>query len=242
MSTYTSEIPPRVQMACSNCRQRKVKCITQSEKTVCLRCQHNGLLCEYVATERQARSKDSAPFEHSTSESGNTGAAQATSYHNHGPSPTYGTKNPPEGAKPPYMYSGAPLMPMAHPPPINPQASSLYRPPHQRQSPLHASFPHQPGPPTPYTSNMRTPNVPSVPTQPTQQHPYPSPSHNPAGYPMQYEYNSNYDWNASNPVASVRQDLVTVEGIARELVRKDTYDVKFSHACGKICKLKGTRK
>ncbi|KAJ7475553.1 hypothetical protein B0H11DRAFT_1917726 [Mycena galericulata] len=125
MSTYTSEIPLRVQMACSNCRQRKVKCITPSEKTVCLRCQHNGLLCEYVATERQARSKDSAPFEHSTSESGNTGAAQATSSHNHGPSPTYA-------------------------------------------------------------------------------------------------------------VASVREDLVTVEGIARELVRKDTYDVKFSHACGKI--------
>ncbi|KAJ7491524.1 hypothetical protein B0H11DRAFT_1010279 [Mycena galericulata] len=136
MSTYTSEIPPRVQMACSNCRKRKVKCITQSEKTVCLRCQHNGLLCEYVATERQARSKDSAPFEHSTPDSGNTRATQATSSHNHGPSPTYGPKNPPEGAKPPYMYSGAPLMPMAHPPPINPEASSLYRPPHPASEPL----------------------------------------------------------------------------------------------------------
>ncbi|KAJ7433700.1 hypothetical protein B0H11DRAFT_2374887 [Mycena galericulata] len=198
MSSYTSELPPRVQMACSNCRKRKVKCITQPEQMVCLRCQHNGLLCEYIATEKQARSKDSTPFEHTTPESGNTGATQATSAHNHGPSPTYGTNNSSEGAKPSHMYFEAPLMPTTNPPPINPQASSLYRPPHQRQSPIYPSFPHHPIPPTPYTSNMGTPNYSPVPNRPTQQSPYPSPSRTPPGYPMQYEYNSNYDWNASN--------------------------------------------
>jgi hypothetical protein len=64
------ELPARVAVACSNCRDRKVKvcrrhpaaatilmgssqCIHESQQTACMRCQFNGLLCQYVATERQ---------------------------------------------------------------------------------------------------------------------------------------------------------------------------------------------
>ncbi|KAJ7200842.1 hypothetical protein GGX14DRAFT_571846 [Mycena pura] len=47
------EVPKRVAVACSNCRERKIKCITESQDAPCMRCHFNGMPCEYVATERQ---------------------------------------------------------------------------------------------------------------------------------------------------------------------------------------------
>ncbi|KAJ7468941.1 hypothetical protein B0H11DRAFT_1395204 [Mycena galericulata] len=47
-STFTKR--SRVYIACSNCRRRKIKCITDdSEQTSCARCMRKGLLCEYLA-------------------------------------------------------------------------------------------------------------------------------------------------------------------------------------------------
>ncbi|KAF8209209.1 hypothetical protein K438DRAFT_2066212 [Mycena galopus ATCC 62051] len=46
MSHSAFEIPTRVPVACSNCRDRKVK-------TSCMRCHFNGLTCQYVATKKQ---------------------------------------------------------------------------------------------------------------------------------------------------------------------------------------------
>ncbi|KAJ6465399.1 hypothetical protein C8R45DRAFT_1173942 [Mycena sanguinolenta] len=56
------ELPTRVSVACKHCRERKVKCIHDSQETSCLRCQLNGLSCEYVATKKQQeRSRNVCP-------------------------------------------------------------------------------------------------------------------------------------------------------------------------------------
>ncbi|KAJ7627946.1 hypothetical protein DFH06DRAFT_1442278 [Mycena polygramma] len=43
----------RVALACSNCRERKVKCVHEARGTSCMRCMLNGLSCQYLATEKQ---------------------------------------------------------------------------------------------------------------------------------------------------------------------------------------------
>ncbi|KAJ7169208.1 hypothetical protein C8R43DRAFT_1121095 [Mycena crocata] len=48
MSYSAFEVPKRVQVACAHCRARKIKCITESQQKTCMRCQHNGLDCEYI--------------------------------------------------------------------------------------------------------------------------------------------------------------------------------------------------
>ncbi|KAK6988595.1 hypothetical protein R3P38DRAFT_273439 [Favolaschia claudopus] len=53
MSPSPFELPTRVAVACSNCRDRKVKCIHESDQASCMRCQLNGLSCQYVATKKQ---------------------------------------------------------------------------------------------------------------------------------------------------------------------------------------------
>ncbi|KAF7318237.1 Zn(2)-C6 fungal-type domain-containing protein [Mycena chlorophos] len=47
------DIPKRVAVACANCRERKIKCITESKEKACLRCHFNGMQCTYLATEKQ---------------------------------------------------------------------------------------------------------------------------------------------------------------------------------------------
>ncbi|KAJ7055439.1 hypothetical protein C8F01DRAFT_1373612 [Mycena amicta] len=47
------DIPKRVAVACSNCRERKIKCITESKEKSCMRCHFNGMDCTYLATEKQ---------------------------------------------------------------------------------------------------------------------------------------------------------------------------------------------
>nr|GAT57107.1 predicted protein [Mycena chlorophos] len=46
-------VPKRVAVACAHCRERKIKCITESKDKSCLRCQFNGIQCTYLATEKQ---------------------------------------------------------------------------------------------------------------------------------------------------------------------------------------------
>nr|GAT44822.1 predicted protein [Mycena chlorophos] len=47
------ELPKRVMMACSHCRERKIKCITDSTEVPCMRCHLTGLSCSYIATRKQ---------------------------------------------------------------------------------------------------------------------------------------------------------------------------------------------
>ncbi|KAJ3967536.1 hypothetical protein EV361DRAFT_487360 [Lentinula raphanica] len=55
MSTLPANSPAtrrrRAQIACRNCRKRKIKCVTNEEPphNPCERCQRKGLICEYVA-------------------------------------------------------------------------------------------------------------------------------------------------------------------------------------------------
>ncbi|KAF7342321.1 Zn(2)-C6 fungal-type domain-containing protein [Mycena venus] len=59
MSQSLFDIPKRVAVACSNCRDRKVKCIHESSQRSCMRCRFNGLPCQYIATRKQrARSRN----------------------------------------------------------------------------------------------------------------------------------------------------------------------------------------
>ncbi|KAJ6554826.1 hypothetical protein B0H19DRAFT_1263121 [Mycena capillaripes] len=50
----------RVVIACSNCRERKIKCMARPQEQPCMHCEKHGLLCEYVATEKQ-RARGSRP-------------------------------------------------------------------------------------------------------------------------------------------------------------------------------------
>ncbi|KAJ7200830.1 hypothetical protein GGX14DRAFT_466215 [Mycena pura] len=52
-SSALFEVPRRVALACANCRERKIKCITEGKDRTCMRCHFNGMQCEYVATQRQ---------------------------------------------------------------------------------------------------------------------------------------------------------------------------------------------
>ncbi|KAJ7155065.1 hypothetical protein C8R46DRAFT_1356332 [Mycena filopes] len=57
------ELPKRAAVACSMCRESKVKCMSVSEARTgqpCMRCSMNGLVCEYVSTEKQ-RARSSKP-------------------------------------------------------------------------------------------------------------------------------------------------------------------------------------
>ncbi|KAJ7887046.1 hypothetical protein B0H14DRAFT_3726433 [Mycena olivaceomarginata] len=58
----------RVAVACMNCRERKVKCMTTSQERPCMRCERNELQCQYVSTDKQkARGSGSKPPGHSSS-------------------------------------------------------------------------------------------------------------------------------------------------------------------------------
>ncbi|KAJ7610518.1 hypothetical protein FB45DRAFT_1066268 [Roridomyces roridus] len=45
----TEEKVRRVPVACTNCRQNKSKCLTESPEVACRRCERKGLKCKYVA-------------------------------------------------------------------------------------------------------------------------------------------------------------------------------------------------
>ncbi|KAJ7027778.1 hypothetical protein C8F04DRAFT_1121315 [Mycena alexandri] len=46
-------LPKKTTLACKECRSRKQKCMTDSQDTPCMRCWQNGLVCEYLHTEKQ---------------------------------------------------------------------------------------------------------------------------------------------------------------------------------------------
>ncbi|KAJ6550064.1 hypothetical protein B0H19DRAFT_1264927 [Mycena capillaripes] len=47
------ELQKRVFVACTNCRERKVKCMARPKQQPCMRCVQHGLVCEYVSTKKQ---------------------------------------------------------------------------------------------------------------------------------------------------------------------------------------------
>ncbi|KAJ6578335.1 hypothetical protein B0H19DRAFT_1062840 [Mycena capillaripes] len=57
------EYQRRTLVACSNCRQRKIKCVTREEipKTPCARCTKKGLLCEYALPADYASASEHPP-------------------------------------------------------------------------------------------------------------------------------------------------------------------------------------
>ncbi|KAJ7305413.1 hypothetical protein DFH08DRAFT_976341 [Mycena albidolilacea] len=125
----------RVVIACSNCRERKVKCMARPQDQPCMRCEKHGLLCEYMATEKQ-RARGSRPSNPGTPTTSTTsyppsssnqtpafgGYAQSVSYGGYMPStppatggnPYNNTPNAGSGSqyKPPSHHSNAyPSMP-----------------------------------------------------------------------------------------------------------------------------------
>ncbi|KAJ7771301.1 hypothetical protein DFH07DRAFT_953470 [Mycena maculata] len=117
MATYNPPLPPlhpparstakrrRTIMACTNCRQRKVKCITteQPPKDPCARCTRNQLTCEYVSMVEQEEYLISA--------------TQTPEFPNMGPTPSL-TWLPPTMAHNGLQGHGmAPRLPYTGPPP-----------------------------------------------------------------------------------------------------------------------------
>ncbi|KAJ7751436.1 hypothetical protein B0H16DRAFT_1460338 [Mycena metata] len=47
----------KVLIACSNCRTRRQKCMSESEDKPCMRCRRKGLSCEYLPMRKQKPSK-----------------------------------------------------------------------------------------------------------------------------------------------------------------------------------------
>ncbi|KAJ7636252.1 hypothetical protein FB45DRAFT_1001434 [Roridomyces roridus] len=109
----------RVPIACTNCRKRKVKCVTESCQAACLRCERNGLDCEYVASDRQARFI------------GSSGSNTHTSHGQNSYMPPSPAKQPRQSHPNSSAHCAPPPQSNAHPR-INTNASGLYRPAHQR--------------------------------------------------------------------------------------------------------------
>ncbi|KAJ7908690.1 hypothetical protein B0H13DRAFT_1878464 [Mycena leptocephala] len=137
------ELLKRVAVACSNCRERKIKCVTQSQQEPCMRCHFNGLVCQYVSTEKQrARgSGNRTPGHHSPGNTtpSTTPSPQSPSYPTpnvggySGQAPSYNS-SPSSASRAPYASSVPPIM-GGNPYGNNPNAgSSQYRPPSQRDN------------------------------------------------------------------------------------------------------------
>ncbi|KAJ7779380.1 hypothetical protein DFH07DRAFT_1055967 [Mycena maculata] len=202
MSHSQFEIPPRVAVACSNCRKRKVKCITESNETICLRCQHQGLFCQYVPTETRTerRSKDAGeptPSEKESKETLSSADAPPGFFQASSPRPAHAGASTPYGSSTNPATAGRQDMSSALPP-FDQEATGLqYRPPHLR-SPVTPSFPGSLGLAHPYNSNTRIADAhPPVMRQPGQYQGLPSSQNIPMGNPTQYNY-SVYDWSATN--------------------------------------------
>ncbi|KAF8126455.1 hypothetical protein K438DRAFT_2001380 [Mycena galopus ATCC 62051] len=193
MSDSAFEQTKRVAVACSNCRERKIKCMADPQQGPCMRCERNGLDCVYVSTEKQKA----------------RGTGSKTQSHNpgHPPSRPF-TQGPPTNQNPPqqqfyggYGNSGpsAGQYPAAvHPSGGNPYSNnnptgngSAYRP-NSRTYPSVPNYtvPAQYPPGTPYQNgpNMQPAIYPG--TAPPQ-------STGNSGYPMNHA-NHSYNWNTSN--------------------------------------------
>ncbi|KAJ7478261.1 hypothetical protein FB451DRAFT_1172598 [Mycena latifolia] len=102
----------RTILACSNCRRRKIRCITteQPPKNPCARCVKKGLACEYVAApeaEEQATST-SRPQTPDTSGAPREYARASSGHSNTPMNPAAFSGGRGHGAAPPLPYTGPP--------------------------------------------------------------------------------------------------------------------------------------
>ncbi|KAJ7779381.1 hypothetical protein DFH07DRAFT_765668 [Mycena maculata] len=194
MSHSQFEIPPRVVVACSNCRKRKVKCITESNETICLRCQHHRLSCQYVPTDTKRRSRGAG--EPTPSKKQTLGTAEALSTLSESNPAHLGTSTPYRSNTKPATAGRQDMSSVLSP--FDQEATGLqYRPPHLR-SPVTPSFPGPRGPAHPYNSNTRIATAhPPIMMQPGQYQALPSSQNIPMGNPTQYNEYSVYDWSAT---------------------------------------------
>ncbi|KAJ7610513.1 hypothetical protein FB45DRAFT_1121659 [Roridomyces roridus] len=127
------ETVPRVPVACTNCRDKKTKCLTDSCEVACKRCERKGLQCQYVATGGSRHQSFVPP--------GGTSPGQSS----HRPPPPPPSRQPSQQPIPQQMYDstlyGGNLNPPppppsgAHHPHVNPNApggQGLHRQAHYR--------------------------------------------------------------------------------------------------------------
>ncbi|KAJ7648932.1 hypothetical protein DFH06DRAFT_1135193 [Mycena polygramma] len=185
----------RVAVACLNCRERKVKCMAHPEQKPCMRCEQNGLICEYVSTEKQ-RSRGSgskqprtsnpatAPFPTPTSNTTPNmgGYGQFPSHGGYGQGPSHGG----------YTPSAAPTM-GGSPYGTHPTSGdgSQHRPSNHRSN----TYPSTPNYQVP--AQPQAPGMPYPSGMPSAMYPSSAPPQQPVnpGYPLGYD-NYAYDWNA----------------------------------------------
>ncbi|KAK7059939.1 hypothetical protein R3P38DRAFT_3341464 [Favolaschia claudopus] len=200
MSESPFEQSRRVAVACRSCRKTKTKCMTNSQEEPCLRCQMNGLVCEYAAPDKDQRARGGAggkgrshnsPGQSPTTP---TFASQPSSHQDGGEVHLYHS----------YEYSGGASRTRpqyAAPPPMGPpsysnssNAGTSHR---HRGQPVNNSYQSIPAGydgMNPYYGSPHT-NVPGS-IQPMG---YPGHSaQHPSGYTTDYQ-NYPYDWNSSNP-------------------------------------------
>ncbi|KAJ7339723.1 hypothetical protein DFH08DRAFT_963771 [Mycena albidolilacea] len=193
----------RVAVACRNCRERKVKCMTTSQEKPCMRCERNELECQYVSIDKQkARGSGSKPPGHSSSghpprkpfpqappinQSSNSGGD--------GQIPFYGCYDNHSSAGPQYAPSVPPAL-GDYPYNNSPSSSSPSYRPHSQRANIYPSVPSydvagQYGPGMSYLGAPGTMQSAMYAGQgPSQQAMNPS-------YPTNYG-NYSYDWNTSN--------------------------------------------
>ncbi|KAJ7507708.1 hypothetical protein B0H11DRAFT_137463 [Mycena galericulata] len=134
----------RAMIACTNCRKRKIKCVTSEEppRRPCARCTKRNLGCEYVAVEEDLPTADSPV------------------------TPTY---PPPNNPSVPYPNHGVPPSGGYYPPPNNQYGGGVWDPAQPQRHPGYPTSPQNPVPgygqsptygPGPYASPPGYPSVP----------------------------------------------------------------------------------
>ncbi|KAJ7772253.1 hypothetical protein B0H16DRAFT_166810 [Mycena metata] len=129
----------RVIIACTNCRKRKIRCLTPEEppENPCERCVKRGLRCEYITvTNQQDSARDKEQPEHASKRSSPSQSPPATSLgfdgarwngprpHRAYSAPTYGVRHHPY-AQHSRLYNGSGYVHQADDGAYNPFASSV---------------------------------------------------------------------------------------------------------------------
>ncbi|KAF7318507.1 Zn(2)-C6 fungal-type domain-containing protein [Mycena chlorophos] len=144
--------PPRVQMACANCRKSKIKCMTQSTTEPCMNCQKRGWQCEYLPMKETPGSRthvERPPRHRPGAETMTFPAGTFTDIHLVDP---YAQSRPASRAQAGPSGSSS-----------QPTAETLYRPHNVRPSAPGPGFVPQYGP----SSGYAPPSIPGYPGQPT---------------------------------------------------------------------------
>ncbi|KAK7050244.1 hypothetical protein R3P38DRAFT_2763292 [Favolaschia claudopus] len=181
----------RVAIACSGCRE--VKCLTNSTKEACMRCQKRGLRCKYVPPDKQPKRTPALE----------SGSRSRGHHHNPGsssnPHMTSGgseAHNNPGSQRHQYRSAAAPSTgDSPYTSPTSGRGSVYYSQQSQPFNDYHPSMPASYGGQTQYY----TPNDPGN-MQPLAYTGYHLPQS--AGYPTEY-HNYTFEWNSSNPPSCV---------------------------------------